>query len=138
MFSRMHPASISNSVWVANSATIPQLTQLGVPVGTGGAHVPVLSDSNGKFTILTRPVLFTEKVPTLGTEGDIGLYDFSQYSIGLRADISLDRSTDVGFTRDTSYFRGLLRADGMPSWAKPYTPKNGDTLSPFVVLTDAA
>lgn len=134
MFARMAPASVPNSVWVANSTTIPQLAALTVTIGTGGSHIPVMTESNGRFTILTRPVIFTEKVPALGTVGDIGLYDFSQYAIGMRKEISLDRSQHAGFTRDTAYFRGLLRADGAPTWAKAYTPKNGDTLSPFVIL----
>ena len=138
MFSRVHPASIANSVWVANPATIPQITALSVVIGTAGSHVPVMTQNDGRFFILTREVVFSEKVPNLGTAGDIGIYDFSQYSIGLRADMSLERSGHVGFTNDTSYFRGLLRADGQSSWAEPYTPKNGPTLSPFVVLGDPA
>jgi len=53
--------------------------------------------------VLTRPVIFTEKVAALGTVGDIGLYNFSQYVVGLRADISLAKSAHLGFTSDTSY-----------------------------------
>ena len=137
MFSRCHPASIPNSVWIATSTAIPQLLQLSLTVGTGGSQVPVLRETDGKFYLLTREVVFTEKVPTLGTEGDIGLFDFSQYQVGLRGDMSLEQSGHVGFTRDTTYFRGLLRADGQSAWDSPYTPKNGDTLSPFVILGDA-
>ena len=134
MFARMHPASLGSSVWVASSTTIPQLSALNVTIGTGGSHVPVMTETDGTFRILTRPVFFTEKVPTLGTVGDIGLYDFSKYAVGMRQDFSLDQSQHVGFSRDTAYFRGLLRVDGQPTWAEPYQPKNGDTLSPFVTL----
>ena len=84
-------------------------------------------------------MIFTEKVPVLGTVGDIMLCDFSQYSIGLRAEVSLDRSQHVGFTRDTTYYRATLRADGRPTWPSAMTPKNGgDTLSPFVTLATRA
>ena len=48
--------------------------------------------------------------------------------------MSIDRSQHVGFTRDTVYYRGLLRADGRPTWPSVYTPANGSTLSPFVVF----
>ena len=138
MFARMHPASMPNSVWVANPTTIPQLLALTVVVSSGGSHIPVLTESNGQFRILTRPVIFTEKVPVLGTKGDIGLYDFSGYVVGLRQDFSIDKSAHVGFTRDTTYYRGLLRADGQPKLASAITPKHGDSLSPFVVLETRA
>lgn len=134
MFARMHPASIKNSVWVANSTTIPQLLALTIAVGDGGSHVPVLSQAGGQFTILTRPVIFTEKAPALGSKADIGLYDFSQYVIGLRADFALAKSQHAGFASDTSYYRGIIRVDGQPKLSAPVTPKYGDTLSPFVVL----
>jgi HK97 family phage major capsid protein len=134
MFARMHPASIANSVWLANSTTIPQISTLVVPGGLSGSHVPVMSDAGGKFKILTREVIFTEKLPALGARGDIMLVDLSKYEILLGLDLSVEKSGHVGFTSDTSYFRGISRTDGEPSWNKAYTPVNGNTLSPFVTL----
>lgn len=134
MFARMLPSSLERSVWVCNSTAIPQLLQLSMTVGTGGSHIPVLSESGGKFTMLTRPVIFTEKVPTLGTVGDISLLDLSQYIIGMRAEFSLAKSMHAGFQSDTSYYRGIIRVDGIPKLSAPVTPLNGDTLSPFVTL----
>ena len=56
-------------------------------------------------------------------------------TVGLRKEVSIDRSQHVGFTRDTVYYRGFLRADGRPTWPEAVTPKNGgSTLSPFVTL----
>ncbi len=134
MFARLHPSCLKNAVWVANATAIPQLLTLTIAVGAGGSHIPVLKEGNGQFTLLTRPVIFTEKLPGLGNRGDILLADFSQYAVGLRADIVLEKSQHLGFARDTTYYRCKLRADGQPVWATPYTPKNGDTLSPFVTL----
>lgn len=135
LFSRCHPASRQRAVWVASSETIPQLAALTIPVGTGGSHVPVLTESNGEFRILTRPVVFSDRVSQLGSRGDIGLYDFSQYLIGLRLGLTLERSGHAGFASNTSYYRAQIRADGRSMWRAPRTPRNGgDTLSPFVVL----
>ena len=134
MFARLAPGSHEQAVWVCNSTAIPYLLQLSIPIGTSGSHVPVLSESGGKWTMLTRPVVFTEKVPTLGTKGDIGLYDFSQYVVGLRADFTLAKSMHAGFQSDTTYYRGTIRVDGQPKRATVITPNAGDTLSPFVVL----
>jgi len=138
MFARLLPGSLENSVWVANTTTIPKLLELSIAIGTGGSHIPVLSESGGKWTLLTRPVIFSEKVPTLGTKGDIGLYDFSQYVIGMRADMTLAKSQHAGFQSDTSYYRSILRCDGQPKLSAPVTPKYGDSLSPFVLLADRA
>jgi HK97 family phage major capsid protein len=134
MFSRLAPGSVSRSVWVANPSTIPQLAALSVVVGTGGSHVPVMTQSDGKFLILTREVLFSEKVPALGTQSDISLCDFSQYAIGVRREAALERSAHVGFQEDVSTYRLTARIDGQPTLSSPITPMNGSTLSPFVTL----
>ena len=134
MFSRMLPGSIARSVWVANPACIPELATLSIVVGTGGSAIPVMTSNNGQLTILTRPVIFSEKAKNLGTKSDISLCDFSQYAIGLRRGATLDKSTDVGFTRDVIVFRLQARIDGMPIADAVLTPLNGASLSAFVTL----
>lgn len=139
MLARMHTASFNNSIWVANPTTIPQLLQLGQILGTGGVAVPVLRETPGAgFVLLTRPIIFSEKASALGTKGDIMLCDLSQYAVGMRAGMVLDKSAHVGFTRDTTYYRAKVRVDGQPMWDAPYTPAHGDTTSPFVVLATRA
>jgi HK97 family phage major capsid protein len=138
MFARMHPASAMNSVWVCNQATIPQLMEMSVTIGTAGSHVPVMHETDVGFTLLTRPVVFTEKVPTLGSEGDISLIDFSQYVVGIRREMTLDSSMHVGFSTDETAFRAIVRSDGQGKWAAAYTPKNGDSQSWCVTLAARA
>jgi len=103
---------------------------LSLPIVTGGVHIPVMSESNGTFRLLTRPIVFTEKVPGLGTVGDIGLYDFSQYVVGMRAEFQLAKSQHAGFANDKSYYRGIIRVDGQPKLSAPITPFSGDTALP--------
>lgn len=134
MYSRLAPASVGQSVWIAHPSTIPQLSMLTINVGTGGAHV-LAQGADGSFTILTRPVIFSDRMKPLGDLGDILLADFSQYVIGLRKEVSIDKSIHPGFSRDMVTFRVLMRGDGQPSWTTAYTPETGaDTLSPFVTL----
>ena len=137
MLGRMHPASFSKAVWVCHVSTVPQLLQLSIPVGTGGSAYPALSESNGTWKLLTRPVIFTEKTETLGSQGDILLTDFSQYCAGLRQDIRFDVSKDYAFTSDESYGRLIARIDGQPLWDEALTLKDGSTtVSPFVTLQE--
>jgi hypothetical protein len=56
----------------------------------------------------------------------------------MRSDVSLAKSMHAGFSSDTSYYRAIVRLDGMPKLAAPITPANGETLSPFVVLETRA
>jgi len=134
MFARLAPQCIKNAVWLANPTTIPNLLTLSIPIGTAGSAIPVMSESNGQFKILTVPVIFTEKVPSLGNKGDISLVDWSQYAIGLRKEVSLDKSNAPGWTEDITDYRTIIRVDGQDTWDKPITPKNGDTLSWCITL----
>jgi HK97 family phage major capsid protein len=132
--SRLYSGSFQRSVWVCHQTTIPQLLQLSIPVGTGGSHYPVLKENNGNFSMLTRPVIFTEKTEVLGDEGDILLADFSQYIIGLRDGLRMDVSPHVYFESDESLGRLIERHDGQPLWSKPLKLQDGTTVSPFVTL----
>jgi len=129
-FARMYPAGRKRAVWIASDTTIPQLLKLSVPVGTGGSHVPVLRESDGKFTMLGRPVYFTELMPVLGDANDIIFCDVSQYGIGIRKDgMTIDVSNVPGWTQDLTSLRIIVRFDGQGTWSKPITPKKGDTQS---------
>jgi HK97 family phage major capsid protein len=135
MMAAMFAGSFNNSVWVCHQTTIPQLLTLSIAIGTGGAHIPVMRESDGVFSILTRPVLFTEKTEALGNKGDIMLCDFSQYCVGLRQGMRIDTSIHVGFSTDELYARLIERHDGQPLWDKPLTLLDGATkVSPFVCL----
>lgn len=135
MMSRMFAGSFQNSVWVCHQSTIPQLLQLSIAIGTGGDHIPVMTESNGQFSILTRPVIFTEKTEKLGDLGDIMLCDFSQYVVGLREGMRFDTSIHAAFTTDEILSRIIERHDGQPLWNEPLTLEDGTTtVSPFVVL----
>ncbi len=129
MYSRMAPANLQRAVWIANSTVIPQLMQLSIAIGVGGVHVPVLNESNGNFTILGRPVLFTPNLPVLGQANDIIFVDLSQYAVGLRREIRLEKSNIPGWTNDLVSYRVLVRFDGQGTWSEAIQPRNGDTLS---------
>ncbi len=134
MYARLTPGSHEHAVWICNQTAMPQLLTLNVLVGVAGSFVPALTESNGQFRILGIPVLFTPLLPALGSQGDILLCDLRRYTIGLRSDVSIAKSGHAGFADDVTYFRATLRLDGMPQLASPITPRNGDSVSPFVTL----
>jgi HK97 family phage major capsid protein len=134
MFARLAPGCVNNSVWVANSTCIPQLLTLYAPTALTGQFIPVLRENGGGWQLLTRPVLFTEKLPAVGEKGDILLADFSQYAVGLRREVTLEKSMHVRFMQDETVWRAICRVDGQGRWNKAFTPANGVTQSWAVTL----
>jgi len=138
MYSRLHPAchSSKSTVFVANHECLPQI--MNMVVNNNLVYIP------GQFmgvsgavpaTLFGKPILFTEKVPSLGTKGDLMLCDLSQYAIGLKADMAIARSEHAFFQSDEIGFKVIVRADGMSLWNAPITPVNGtNTLSWCVIL----
>ena len=137
MMSKMYAGGFQNSTWVIHQSCIPQLLQLSVAVGTGGNVIPVMNERNGSFTILTRPVVFTEKTNILGDEADVMLCDLSQYVVGLRSDMRFDTSIHTHFSTDMLLARLIERHDGQPLWNEAMTLEDGTTeVSPFIKLAE--
>ena len=135
MVGRLLPSSYSRAVWVCSPSCVPQLMQLVLVVGAGGTAVPAVTQIGGALSLYGRPIIVSEKMAPVGDVGDIGLFDFSAYLIGLRREVSIDRSTGPGWLNDQVSFRCSVRVDGQPALDKPVTPAGGgDTLSPFVIL----
>lgn len=140
MYARMLPSSLNNAVWIANLDTFPELATMSLSIGTGGSAIWLTDGVSGPpMRILGRPVLFTEKMPTLGDAGDIVLADMSHYLIGDRQAIQADTSPHYRFQTDMTSMRFISRLDGRPWLQSAITPQTGsNTLSPFVQLAARA
>ena len=139
MYSRMYPAGRSKAVWIANETCLPSLMiNMTVAIGTGGSWVNLFNESNGTFSIFGRPVIFTPNLPVLGDANDIIFVDLSQYSMGLRRDLRIEKSNIPGWTQDLVSYRVLVRFDGQGTWSDELTPRNGLSLSWCVGLAERA
>jgi HK97 family phage major capsid protein len=140
MYSRMLPTSLGSAVWLAHIDTFPELATMALSVGTGGAPVWLTDGTTGSpMSILGRPVIFTEKMETLGDAGDIAFVDLSYYLIGDRQQMSAMTSEHFKFSTDTTAYRIIQRVDGRPWLKSAITPHKGsNTLSPFVKLAARA
>lgn len=135
MYSRMLPASLGSAVWVANIDTFPQLATMALNVGTGGSAIWLNNGVVGPpMSILGRPVIFTEKVPSVGTVGDINFVDFGYYLLGDRQAMISTSSPHYKFQNDMTAYRVIERVDGRGWIQQAITPHSGssNTLSPFV------
>ncbi len=136
MWSRLLPHSWGTAFWAFSPSVVPQLLQLKdgsnraifISIDQGAAKTPV-------WSLLGRPAFPTEKLPALGSTGDIVLLDPSLYVIGDRQSIEIAASEHVNFLRNQMTWRVVERVDGQPWLEKPITLQDGATqVSPFVVL----
>lgn len=147
MWARLWAGSRRNSVWLINQDVEPYLWSLTLEGRYGSAstavegiplYYPAGSELNrGEYGILMgRPVIPVEHCDTLGTAGDIILFDPASYILADKATgIRADSSIHVKFESDQRTFRALYRVDGQPSWPSALTPAQGtNTLSPCVTL----
>jgi HK97 family phage major capsid protein len=128
MHSKLLPGSFSSAFWVINQTALEKLTLM---TDTGGN----LLWTYGK-TLFGLPVVITEKLPTLGSQGDVILIDPSFYCIGMRQEVQIDTSNAPGWTNDSISVRGLLRIAGIPMFSQPIKQADSNEVSPFVVLGD--
>lgn len=148
MYACMLPASHPYAVWVINPSVLPDL--IGMTSGDAapaaatnpiwinrdmGAQNPIPG------RIFGRPFFISEKMPALGTEGDVGYFDMRYYLIFDRQPITIDFSSHVAFTTDEDCWRFVLRVAGQCWPQSVLTPRNAaapvTSISPFVVLDDA-
>lgn len=129
-----------NSFWLASRRTVQQLFNMSL---TSASLVTFLRDLNSKpeMQILGYPVILTDLLPTLGSEGDIALINPDFYAIALRQALTVESSRDYAFIQDLTTYRFIVRAGGIPintgTYAYKYsatTSAKVDEHSPFVLL----
>lgn len=139
MLSKLLTTSMGSSVWVMSQTLIPQLVQLADASGKV-VWIPNNSPTGGSTqtlpaTLFGLPIIFSEKLPALGTTGDVLLVDPSYYLIGDRMSIEIASSIHVAFTTNQTVWRFLSRVDGQPWLKTALTLADGVTqVSPFICL----
>lgn len=139
VYARMYSAGHRNAVWLINPTALPQLLTTTFTDGNISTNQVLLQQqADGSFTMMGRPVFVTDKLPTLGTKGDVMFVDFQQYAIGMRLEVNVETSNAPGWQTDEQSFRIKVRTGGQGKWPEAITPKNGDSLSWCVTLATRA
>lgn len=140
------PANRRRSFWVANPDTQVQLQRMFVQGKTdAGTNVAagslVYMPANGLVgqpndTLMGRPILYHQAAKTLGTVGDIILFDPESYLVCTKASgVEAASSMHIWFDQAVSALRFVYRVEGQPWWPSTVTAANGSqTYAAFVTL----
>jgi len=127
----------ASGVWTFTQSALSNLMTL---VDPAGSYIWQPNAREGvPQTLFGMPVIFTEKQPAVGTQGDVVLADWRYYLIGDRQATTVE-STQFDYWRyDQTSWRAVHRVDGQPWLSAPLTYQDGATqVSPFVILGDVA
>lgn len=126
-------------VWVMATSVKPQLPQFVDPNGNYIWH-PAQGVSGAGETmpggLLGYPIFWTEKLPALGTAGDVLLADFNYYVIGERKGLTIAYSEHYLFRTNQWAWKCVSRVDGKPWLEAPIQSRDGVDVSPFIILSD--
>ena len=142
MWQRLLPQSQKNAIWIASHDAFAQIASLQLSTANAspgiwfGGYAGSDASDSPPISLFGRPVHFTEKVPAMGTTGDISLVDPSYYLIGDRQSASMMASEHFAFQNDQTAYRIIERVDGRPWLQTALTPHNNsaNTLSAYVGL----
>ena len=139
LLGRMLPSSLKRCVWVASPDAFAAMLRLETSSGSGQL---ILQSGPGPasslpFTLFGRPYLISEKLPALGSKGDLMLCDFGYYGLAMRSGARLEKTQSAQWLQDVTDYRLLNRCTGKPLIHLPFSPAGGgNTISPFLVLDE--
>jgi HK97 family phage major capsid protein len=149
MMQKIHPSYWREMYWITNSAqTLTQLVSIKNNAGTlvfqpnsllGQWMTPALMGEGKPYNNLTyqaqgmlqgKPVLFSEKLPQLGSTGDLILVNPRYaYGVATRSGVEMAMSEHFLFSTDQIAVRWKLRNDAKPLLRGPYIQSDGGLTS---------
>jgi len=128
----------ARGVWVAHQSTMSNFLTMVDPLGgyiwhpnySGGGIAGAMPG-----TLFGLPIIFTEKLPRVGSAGDVLLADFRYYLVGDRQAATIETTKYDRWRYDQTSWRVVDRHDGQPWLSAPLTLQDGTSqVSPFVIL----
>lgn len=133
MVSGLFPGSYRRALWACSPTALIDIANLSAYMVNRNSDSALGNGLCG--TIFGRPLFVTEKLPALGTSGDILLFDPKLYALGNR-NMELSVSREVRFLNNQTVYRFIWRGDGQPLVNGTATLADGTTTAgAFVSLT---
>jgi HK97 family phage major capsid protein len=112
MYARFRGA---NGVWIAAPSTIPQLVNIR-DAGSNNLWITAFQSVAPGLpgSIYGMPIIFSERLPALGSKGDLMLVDASKYLVCDGTGMGIATSEHFLFSSDSTVFRVTWFVDGQP------------------------
>lgn len=129
------------SFWMVGRAAFAELPLFELSTGSGSVFIQTLNQDPSNVRLLGYPIVVSDFLNALGSEGDFALVNPDHYACALRKQLTVESSIHFAFTNDITTWRFLTRGAGAPIPDAPYAYRsvastNVDQHSPFVVLDD--
>src|SRR5208283_2223220 len=140
MLSRVLMRGGTKMVWAASQSIIPQLSAMTAPspwpVWTGGAMNTPGAASALPSTLFGFPLMFAERLPALGTRGDLNLLCLEFYTIKDGSGPVAASSDQIFFLNNMTCFKTVWSVDGKAWLSEPIQLEGSTnyTVSPFIIL----
>jgi HK97 family phage major capsid protein len=131
-----------NSFWLISRRAIGELFTFELSTGSGATYLANLRQDPSSTPLLGYPIVVSDFMNALGSEGDFALVNPDHYAAALRKQLTVESSIHYAFVNDVTTWRFFARGGGTPIPDAPYAYRsaastNIDEHSPFVVLDDA-
>lgn len=128
-------------IWLGSQTVIPQLAAM-VDVGSHsvwlGGKGDALPGGQGPLpsTLFGMPVVFSDRLPALGTKGDLSLLNLKYYVVKDGSGPFIASSDHILFLSNKTIFKVVWNVDGHPWLTEPLGLEGSttNTVSPFVIL----
>jgi HK97 family phage major capsid protein len=136
MYKRLYPGFVKGAAWFASPDVLGELLTLQDPASSYiwmPSEVGVGNSRPGY--LLGLPLYISDKVPKLGSTGDLILANLGAYAVAVAQEVVLEKTESAKWYQDIMSFRAILRCDAAPLMGSAISPKNGgESLSWAVVL----
>jgi HK97 family phage major capsid protein len=128
-----------NSFWMISRRAMGELFTFELSTGSGATFLANLASNPTGIPLLGYPIVVTDFLNALGSEGDFALVNPDHYAAALRRQLTVESSIHVKFVEDVTTWRFFARGGGIPIPTAPYAYRsvsstNVNEHSPFVVL----
>ena len=122
-------------VWHIHQSAMSNIMQITGPAGNAAYMFMQNARDAMPGTLFGMPVFWSEKVPRVGTAGDVLLANWPYYLVGDRKQTTMESTNVERFQYDQTSWRCVHRVAGQPWLSAPLTLFDGTSqLSPFVYL----
>lgn len=133
METRMVEEALDGAVWVINRGALNDIKNM-VDSSGNTVYDPGNRPQGIPESLDGYPIIWTRRVPSVGSEGDIMLANFSYYWVKDGSGLFIASSEHAEFKKDNTVVKVVGHVDGQSWVSEKLEAEDGTKVSPFVTL----